>query len=177
MKNEAFKQKINILENVDLPSWTWPWKRKWKSLSLCDPRDYTVHGILQATILEWVAFPFSRESSQPRDQTQVSHTVGWFFTSWATRTWQYLKDFCEEMGGDMNKSEFFGSGDTVNWNSSPSGRSVSISGSGFSKRPIQDVRSWCRRESVFNSKMALRLSGQQKWGHQWVFRFHIATNL
>ena len=35
--------------------------------TLCDPLDYTVHGILQARILEWVAFPFSRESSQPRD--------------------------------------------------------------------------------------------------------------
>ena len=34
--------------------------------------DYTVHGILQARILEWVALPFSRGSSQPRDQTQVS---------------------------------------------------------------------------------------------------------
>ena len=35
--------------------------------TLCDPMDYTIHGILQARILEWVAFPFSRESSQPRD--------------------------------------------------------------------------------------------------------------
>src|SRR5574337_505661 len=34
--------------------------------------DYTVHGVLQAKILEWVAFPFSRRSSQPRDRTQVS---------------------------------------------------------------------------------------------------------
>ena len=42
------------------------------------------HGILQARILEWVAFPFSRGSSQPRDRTQVSRTVGRFFTSWAT---------------------------------------------------------------------------------------------
>ena len=50
-------------------------------------------------------------------------------------------------------------------------------GSGFSKRPMQDVRTWCKRESVFNSKMALWLSGQQKWGHQWLFRFHVATNL
>ena len=41
--------------------------------TLCDPMDYTVHGILQARILEWVAFPFSRGSSQPRDRTQVSH--------------------------------------------------------------------------------------------------------
>jgi len=43
--------------------------------------DYTVQGILQARILEWVAFPFSRESSQPRDQTQISHIAGGFFTS------------------------------------------------------------------------------------------------
>ena len=35
--------------------------------TLCDPMDYTVHGILQARILEWVAFPFFRGSSQPRD--------------------------------------------------------------------------------------------------------------
>ena len=47
--------------------------------------NYTVHEILQARILEWVAFPFSRGSSQPRDQTQVSHIAGGFFTSWATR--------------------------------------------------------------------------------------------
>ena len=45
---------------------------------------YTVHGILPATILDWVAFPFSRESSQPWDQTQVSRTAGRFFTSWAS---------------------------------------------------------------------------------------------
>ena len=44
-----------------------------------------VHGILQGWILEWVAFPFSRGSSQPRDQTQASHIAGGFFTSWATR--------------------------------------------------------------------------------------------
>ena len=52
---------------------------------LCDPMDYTVFGILQARILECVAFPFSSGSSQPTDWTQVSHTAGRFFTSWATR--------------------------------------------------------------------------------------------
>ena len=41
--------------------------------------------ILQARILEWVAFPFSRGSSQPKDWTQVSCMPGGFFTSWATR--------------------------------------------------------------------------------------------
>ena len=40
--------------------------------TLGDPMDYIVHGILQNRIREWVAFPFSRGSSQPRDRTQVS---------------------------------------------------------------------------------------------------------
>ena len=50
-------------------------------LTLCDPMDYTVHGILQARILEWVTFSFSRGSSQPRDQTQVSRSACAYFTS------------------------------------------------------------------------------------------------
>ena len=52
--------------------------------TLCNLVDL-VHGIFQTRIQEWVAFPFSRESSQPRDRTQVSHISGRFFTSWATR--------------------------------------------------------------------------------------------
>ena len=55
------------------------------SPTLCDPMDYTAHGILQARVLEWVAFPFSRGSSQSRDRIQVSCFAGGFFTSWATR--------------------------------------------------------------------------------------------
>ena len=54
-------------------------------LTLCDPMDYTVYGILQARMLEWVAGPFSRVSSQTRDQTQVSRIAGRFYTSWANR--------------------------------------------------------------------------------------------
>ena len=42
-------------------------------------------GILQARTLEWIAMPSSRGSSQPRDQTQVSHIAGEFLTVWATR--------------------------------------------------------------------------------------------
>ena len=61
-------------------------------LTLCNP--IIIHGILQARILEWVAVPFSRVSSQPRDQTQVSCIAGGFFTSWATREalykWYYM---------------------------------------------------------------------------------------
>ena len=49
-------------------------------LTLCNPMDYTVCRILQARILEWVAFPFSRGSFQSRDQTQISRGAGGFFT-------------------------------------------------------------------------------------------------
>ena len=51
-------------------------------LTLQHPMDCTVHGILQARILEWVAISFCRGSSQHRDQTQVSHIEGRFFTTW-----------------------------------------------------------------------------------------------
>ena len=55
-----------------------------KSHGCCLPGS-CVHGILQARILEWVAIPLSRGSSQPRDWTWVSHIAGRFFTIWATR--------------------------------------------------------------------------------------------
>ena len=54
-------------------------------LTLWDPMDCKVHGILQARILEWVASPFSRGSFQPRDWTQIFRIVGRVFTSCATR--------------------------------------------------------------------------------------------
>ena len=53
--------------------------------TLYDPMDHTLHGILQARMLEWIAVPFSRGSSEARDRTQVSHIAGGSFTSWATR--------------------------------------------------------------------------------------------
>ena len=59
-------------------------------LTLFDPMDCSlpsssVHGICQARTLEWVAIPFSRGSSWPWNQTQVSYLTGRFFTIWATR--------------------------------------------------------------------------------------------
>ena len=59
-------------------------------LTLWDPMDYSLpgsflHGVFQARILEWVAMPFSRGSSWPRDWAQVSCTAGRCFTFWATR--------------------------------------------------------------------------------------------
>ena len=66
-------------------------------LTLCNPMDYrppgsSLHGVLQARILEWVAIPFSRGSSQPRDQTWVSCIAGRFFTVWATREDQWFEN-------------------------------------------------------------------------------------
>ena len=60
------------------------------SLPLCDPMvssppGSSVHGILQARILEWVAIPSFRRSSLPRDPTWVSHMAGMFFIIGATR--------------------------------------------------------------------------------------------
>jgi len=59
----------------------WKWKVKVKVAqcpTLCNPMDYTVCGLLQGRILEWVAFPFSRGSFQPRDRIQVTCIVGRF---------------------------------------------------------------------------------------------------
>ena len=53
-----------------------------RDLMDCSPPGFSVHGVLQARILEWVAVPFSRGSSQPRDRTQVSCIAGRFFTNW-----------------------------------------------------------------------------------------------
>ena len=63
--------------------------------TLCNPLDCSlpgssVHGILQARILEWVAISFSRGSSRPRDRTRVSHIVGRRFNLWATREETHL---------------------------------------------------------------------------------------
>ena len=52
---------------------------------LCDPMDYRIHGILQARILAWIAFPFSSGPSLPRNWTEVSCIAGGLFTSWAPR--------------------------------------------------------------------------------------------
>ena len=57
----------------------------------CDPMDYKVHGILHASMLEWLAFPFPRGSSQLRDQTQVSCIAGRFFISQVTSWTKKLK--------------------------------------------------------------------------------------
>ena len=81
-----FAQDIPFVHDSQPALWNWLKVKVTQSCStVCDPMDYTVRGILQARILDRVAFPFSRGSSQPRDRTQVSSTARGFFTSWATR--------------------------------------------------------------------------------------------
>ena len=70
------------------------WPTLWDPMD-CSPPGSSVHGILQARILEWVAIPFSR-SSQPRDLSRVSRIAGRFFTLWATNghnltLWAFLQ--------------------------------------------------------------------------------------
>ena len=76
---------------VYIKFWKWKWSEVVQSCpTFCDPVDYrlpgiSVHGILQARILEWVTISFSRGSSRPRDRTRVSWVGGRCFNLWATR--------------------------------------------------------------------------------------------
>ena len=63
-------------------------------LTDCGLPGSSVHGILQAKILEWAAISFSRGSSWPRNQTQVSCIADRFFTNWATREANCFVNFC-----------------------------------------------------------------------------------
>ena len=83
---------------------------------------WTVHGIFQARILEWAAISFSRGSSWPRDQTQVSRTVGRCFTIWATREvpkrlLMKVKVESEKVGLNLNiqKTKIMASGPITSW--------------------------------------------------------------
>ena len=72
--------------------------------------DYIVHGILQDRILQWVAVPFSRESSQPRDWTQVSHIAGRFFSHKGSPRWHSGKEPACQWGDPRDLGLIPGSG-------------------------------------------------------------------
>ena len=93
---------IQALSRWMMPSTWWGWSplfnwQNWKWVLIaqscpalrsptdCSPPGSSVHGILQARTLEWIAMPSSRGSSRPRDQIWVSCTEDWFFTIWAIR--------------------------------------------------------------------------------------------
>ena len=68
----------------------------------CSQAGSSVHGIVQARILMWVAISFSREFFQPRDRTQVSHIAGSLFTVWATREAQVCHSFSSKEQASFN---------------------------------------------------------------------------
>ena len=72
----------------------------------CSLTGSSVHGILQARLLEWVALPFCRESSQFRDWTQVSHIAGKFSTSWATKDIKPTKQQADKLSVHMSNLIF-----------------------------------------------------------------------
>ena len=91
-KNKGQKNRRQSVESdwIIITGLLWESEVPQSCLTLCDPMDCSppgssVHGILQARILEWVAISFSRGSSQARDQTQVSRIAGRRFNLWATR--------------------------------------------------------------------------------------------
>ena len=81
LRHVCIHNTLSFYSQLSFPSCLFEVKVAQLCPTVCNPMDFTVHGILQARILEWVAFPFSKGSSQPRDQTQVSHIPGRFFTS------------------------------------------------------------------------------------------------
>ena len=109
LKTQIQQKEFTYLYTI-LPKIFLPCDQKWvkvaqSCLTLCDPMDYSppcssVHGILQARILEWVAIPFSRGSSQPRGQTQVSCTAGKVFTVWAIRE---VQEYCSGVATSPSK--------------------------------------------------------------------------
>ena len=93
---ECFKLEVTCITSTKLIDWKVQYLisqegvNEWVKVAqsrpiLCNPMDYTAHGILQARILKWVAFPFSRGSSQPRNRTRLFCIAGWFLTNWAIR--------------------------------------------------------------------------------------------
>ena len=83
LESQPFPLK-NCLTKHLIPLGKWKWSRSVVSDSLSPPGS-SIHGILQARILEWVAISFSRGSFRPKDQTQVSRVAGRCFNLWATR--------------------------------------------------------------------------------------------
>ena len=102
----------------------------------CNPPGFSVCGISQGRIREWVAISYSRGSSHPRDQTWVSCIVGRFFTNWATREvthlWPLSYSFIEDCWISILKLPLWSSG----WLCAPNVRDMgSIPGWGRSHVP------------------------------------------
>ena len=138
-------------------------KVKWKSLSrvpLFETPWTVVHGILQATILECVAFPFSRGSSQPRDRTQVLHIAGRFFTSWATRVAHYWSAFQISRESEEGRRKILSNSQGI--------QVVCKHSADFPHYPSsKDLRTWSSKEAPLWGRNLLCHSVYLKW-YPWI---------
>ena len=129
----SFRMDCSILIHPHvLVATLWYQQTKWQSEAAqsgpthCDSMDYStrdssVHGIFRARVLEWAAISFSRGSSGPRDQTQVSHIVGRCSTIWTTRVVRYLQTIVYDICCDQRQKS------RVDLKTTPFGPGCSIS--------------------------------------------------
>ena len=121
----------------------------------CNLPGFSVHRILQARTLEWVAIPYSRGSPWPRDQTRVSCTAGRFFTIWAT------------MQALAPKSKYYG-------RTSLAAQVLRLSASSAGRGWVGGCRfdPWSRSATCHGGKKKKRLwKGQAFWRCHWVSRW------
>ena len=123
--------------------------------TLCDPMDCSppgssIHGILQARILEQVTMPSSRASSQPKDRTQVSHIADGFFSIWATRG--------AFSGGAVVKESAYTAGNMG---------LIPVSGSSLGVGNSNLLQHSCLGNSMDRRGEGLKSMGLQRVGHDW----------
>ena len=124
----------------------------------CSLPSSSVHGISQARILEWVAIPFSRRSSRPKDWTWVSCTAGRFFTLWASLTggvilWRKPEKDWERFNRRAEERECW-----FRWSGKSLSEEVTVMGSSNQER-------WCLQK-VSGSGVRSRWRGLLKWGQE-----------
>ena len=128
----------------------------------CSPPGSSVHGILQARILEWVAIPFFRGSFWPRDKIWVSCIAGRRFTIWATREAQELTHLKRSWWRERLKAG--GEGDNRGWG-------------GWMASLTQWIWIWVNSRSWWwtGRPGVVRFMGSQRVRHDWVTELNWTT--
>ena len=137
----------------------------------CSLPGFSVLGILQARVLEWLAMPSSRGSSQPRDWTQVSCFKGRIFISWATREAQNVTDFVFMISViplfyiKENKlfKWIYASNQRRQWHSTP----VLLPGESQGQRSLAGYSPWGHKELDTAEQLSLSLENIGTLGVLW----------
>ena len=155
VKSEVKRKIINVLNFLFLSSES---EVAQSCPTLCDPMDCSLpasslHGILQARVLEWIAISFSRGSTWPRDWTRVSHIPGRHFNLWATReALNYLLE--NPLHWDVSMYEFGGREGGTN------SQSTAI---GFSHEHSQSLCNYCLPSQRKDQRESTRICKQPHW--------------